>query len=321
MSFWDGYLDVQTTIRQSDARKAFALFQSCVKSASGAGERRVTDPNLCKEISCNPLLAEACRRKGLTWNWPSFSIVLWNFFRGFGRVLMAVLLLPFSIFVSFYARYRLNQMIANMRPLRGSNDQAAPAQKTAADFALNPEIEKEISARSGSKSLTSYGEDQSLSSSYYNPIPHRVTLPECLAKSSAPEALAVAAHECGHAEQRKFLLTKLVCSIAAIGAILVSCVLLFFFPAVAVVLLSVAVTALMAMPLITVFYEVDASKRGLANLIAYEAVASEEDSARAAYALQLAASTYLAGFLLTLVQGLVVLGNARPRPQPEPLSP
>jgi Zn-dependent membrane protease YugP len=318
MPFWDNFLDLQTTLRQGDAREAVVLFGSCVKNALGANGV-VTDPNLCKQITCNPLLAEACRRKELTWNCPSFGTLLWVFFRGAGRVFMAVLLFPCSIFVSFYAQYRLSQIIANQRPLPKSGHQPPPSppsqNQTAGDYVRDKRVQKQICDRSGSESQASCGEDQSLGSCYYSPIPHRVTLPKCVAKSCDPEALAFASHECGHAEQRTFLLVKLVACITAAGAVVVSCILLSCLPNLAGILMLISVSTLLSMPLIAVFYEVDASKRGMANLIAYEAITTEENSARAAYALQLAATTYMAKFLSVLAQGLVVLGKVKPKPQ------
>ncbi|MDR2664411.1 MAG: zinc metallopeptidase [Puniceicoccales bacterium] len=331
MSFWDGYLDFQTTIDQGDVRAAVKSFARCKKNAdkNGAapgGERRVTDSDLCREIWTNPVLREACSREGLDWDWPSFGAVLGNFFRFCGRAVMAVLLFPFSIFVSFYAQYRLNRMIANMRPIKKPGAEAVPDEKkkTANDFLHDPRIQEQIRESSGSFTTNVYGEDQSLNSLYYGPIPHEITIAKCVTKSSDPVAFGMVSHEAGHAEQRIFLLGKIIVSIAAVAGLVVGAILFFFFPAAAIaaiILLAIAGSIMALMPLVTVFYEVDASKRGLANIVRCEVFTSEEDAAQAAYALQLAASTYLAGFLMSTLQLLALYpawDKAKQPPETEP---
>jgi Zn-dependent membrane protease YugP len=127
-----------------------------------------------------------------------------------------------------------------------------------------------------------------------------VTLPKCLARSTDPEALAIASHELGHAEQRIFLLGKIILYVIAPIVLVLGFFLIESAITAATVLCCCALIVLLTAPLVTVLYEVNASKRGLVNLIAYNYINSETAAERAAYALQLAASTYMSGMLTAL---------------------
>ncbi|MDR2668250.1 MAG: zinc metallopeptidase [Puniceicoccales bacterium] len=298
MSFFNSYLLWQTGIDQTDAVEAAELMEKC--KAAAVDGKKVTDPNLCERIYRNGLLGEACKRRGISAAWPSPATVIGNFFHTCLHVIVAVLIFPISFFTSYYAHYRLNQMIENTRKLDDGNGDVDKddCPKTAAEFIRSAEIRNEICRRSGSEPLTSYGPDNSLSSSYYNMFSHRVTVPKCLAKSKSPMALAVAAHECGHAEQRIFLIARLIAYITAIVAASI-CFVLFNFVA-AYAILAIVAVAVVATSIVAALYEINASRRGLANLFAHGYVRGESAAKTATYALQLAALTYISGVMSSI---------------------
>jgi Zn-dependent membrane protease YugP len=114
--------------------------------------------------------------------------------------------------------------------------------------------------------------------------------------------MAIAAHECGHAEQRKFLIAWTVTSlVAAVASLLV----FLFVPFPALILSSLLLfigIIVLVTPLITFAYEVNASQRAIVNLIAYQYLTTGGEAREAAHTLQLAASTYLLNLVIFLFQ-------------------
>jgi Zn-dependent membrane protease YugP len=281
-------------ISQAEAGEAAEILHDERYGAVLKTGAKVTDPVLCKKIHSNSLLREACHRKGIHYDSPGFLFCAACMGRSILDRLCFAFLLPLSIPLSIYAHMKLADLSAELRPLREvSVDGELPAEKFIRDL-----DGREIRRRSGVAELkTSTGETNGLGSCYYSPFFHRVTLPTHIAKSSSPMAKAVVSHECGHAEQRKLLLTVFAVSAAALVVALATTICwsfcIFSFPVVMQVVFVAAVLWLAITPFVTFLYEIDASRRGIANLLAYDHVTKSEDAAQAAHVLQLAACTYL----------------------------
>ncbi|MDR3316657.1 MAG: zinc metallopeptidase [Puniceicoccales bacterium] len=274
----------------------------------------ITDQDLCDEIYSNSILGEVLSRKKIRVGGASFLCHIKNFLTGFARFVAAALLAVFTIPFSFYAEIKISsEIFSNIRARRptfnvGQNMFSGSANKVEqflgkveSDGSITGAIQEEIIKRSGSPCKQSCGEVDGPSSCCYSFFDHRITLPKSIIKSSSVEALSIASHEAGHAEQRKFLIVLFFARIiliaipviVAISGVVITQVLGGFMILVIGLLLSVE--------LARVAVEVNASHRGLCNLIAYGFITAREDAKKATKILQLAAITYVASFVMSLL--------------------
>ncbi|MDR1435934.1 MAG: zinc metallopeptidase [Puniceicoccales bacterium] len=287
-------LTLLTTLDSKAAEIAAELFPKCVDAAKGGG--KITDKHLCEKINGNAILRSACARRKIEYIHASFFASAVKFLLVCLRAFVAAILIPINIIILPLTNYVLDQEMEKLRPLP-SVSAANKGEKTAAAYVSDKRIIGEVTERSGSEPDSSCGPNNGIGSHYYNALAHRITIAECTANSDLPTALAFAAHECGHGEQRIFLLVRsallIICSISA----LVGLAILTVSPIVGTIMLIVGGVALLTAPIALAMCEINASQRGIVNLIAYDYITTRKDAEEASFALQLAATTYLAAIV------------------------
>ncbi|MDR2030518.1 MAG: zinc metallopeptidase [Puniceicoccales bacterium] len=304
----------QTGIRIDEAKEAVATWQTIQTS-----EQTITDKELCKKICGNSLLAEVCRRRGVSWGWSPPWFYPFLCLRWMGRSLLFLLSFPLSLISGIYANFWFMRKMAQLAPITDVEKQAlgddfyrhhANRDKTVVKYL--EEVQREIRARSGSDVTTTIGETDGLASCHYNSWLHIVTLPKRIVDRSTSKTqetkyppaigkdtngrrlfaykLAIAAHECGHAEQRTFIVCWHVGTVVASIAVALLCL---FSPLALFIEVALCIALAIGVPAGQFLYEVNASRRGLANLVGLGYLTTPEEAEMAAHTLHVAASTYL----------------------------
>jgi Zn-dependent membrane protease YugP len=307
MTIFSDILSAQTTIRERDALEAVNFCRD--HGDILAKKTEVSDPDLCRIIHCNSLLQSVLEHFGVKWESPALAERMAHFFRTCGRGILCALVSPLTLFTSCYAAYALHRDLYRMRSVIRIQDE----NKTVRAFLRNADgakIVEKITERSGNPCEITEGETNGLSSCNYATLFHAVSLPRGVLDSALDESFALMAHECGHAEQRKFLLAYLGITVLSILCLPLAAVLFTVSPIIAICLIVPAGLVLATRPIVVAAYEVDASHRAIANLIALdpcgmrEREKSDEDVRaqvqKMVRILQLASTTYIASALISV---------------------
>lgn len=156
---------------------------------------------------------------------------------------------------------------------------------------------------------------------HYDPRTHTVRLSEGVATKKSVAAMAIVAHELGHAQQHEhnsFLITArnvLVPAVRFSPTIAYILILIgFFFNLVGALWLGIAFYALMVVfSVLTLPVEIDASRRGIQLLKESGLVQIEEDERGARSVLTAAATTYIAAAVTAILTLLYYISIARRR--------
>jgi Zn-dependent membrane protease YugP len=152
---------------------------------------------------------------------------------------------------------------------------------------------------------------------HYDPLNKRLVLSSENYHGRSLAALGVAAHECGHAIQHQIAYAPLMWRMASIGAVNFVNPLLMFLPFLsflhiipmywALLGMSVAMGVIMLFSLITLPVEFDASNRAKAILAGMGFIGTPEEMQGVKATLDAAGWTYVAAFLIALIQFLYYL--------------
>ncbi|MDR2677506.1 MAG: zinc metallopeptidase [Puniceicoccales bacterium] len=279
----------------------------------------VTDPAKLERVYPNPLLQKILERKGVQLRGsPGFFFRMRVLFREIGLGLVTLVASPLSIVVGIWAHFKLNEIhyaladISNPKPQEGN--------KTVYEVMQNANSTLgQVAIRAGKPVRIIKGATNDLSACYYDPIEHVVSIPPCIGKTitrsggnhcqtdpdrsyGPPAALAISAHEMGHAEQHKFLKFIHYGSVVITALVLCFCIIAHVFLVSPGLFICIATLAFVIRPIIQFFYERDASIRAIANLIANENITTRQEAIEAVETLQIAASTYLANTAINLLK-------------------
>ncbi|MDR2340974.1 MAG: zinc metallopeptidase [Puniceicoccales bacterium] len=289
--------------------------------------KKITNKNMLERIYSNPLAVEIFKRKGVELaGYPGFFCRVYNFFRGIGLGIICLLMSLLSFFTGIYASYKLTKIQYDLANIDIPRAKDGDGDKTVYDIMRHENLKADRTTESPVSIII--GKTDGLSSCFYDPIHNTVSIPPCIGNMVAKKgdilcktadgkdfgaatALAIAFHEMGHAEQRKFLLfISFAVPVAGIAILILYGLTLAF----ATSTISIAITIALAVttillvltrPIVQFFYERDASVRSIASLMANGHIKTEEEATEAVYALQLAASTYLINTVKSVLEELV----------------
>ncbi|MDR0727597.1 MAG: zinc metallopeptidase [Puniceicoccales bacterium] len=289
--------------------------------------KEVTDSAMVERVYSNPLAIEILKRKGIELRGaPGIYCRILVFFSGVGRGLRCLLMSPLAIVAGIYAHFKLVGIHYNLADI--GNPKAKAGDDTVYDIMNKANLRNgPIFQKTGKRVCIIAGKTNDLSACYYDSLHHVVSIPACIGKTVARQndtpcetvpgkdfgaatALAIAFHEMGHAEQRKFLIFIFFATpIAGIAALTFGLLALIFatstiLAVIAIALVGIAILFAVTEPIIQFFYERDASVRSIANLIANGHITTEKTAKEAVFALQLAASTYLLNTIKSLSERL-----------------
>ena len=190
------------------------------------------------------------------------------------------------------------------------------SQVGASSGATGAEVASAILQRAGIHDVEIFEHDEMLGD-HYDPMNKRLVLSSQNYHGRSLAAIGVAAHECGHAIQHQIAYAPLTWRMASIGAvnfvnpILMFMPLLSFFHLVpwhfALLAMAVAMGVIMLFSLITLPVEFDASNRAKAILQGMGFIGTPEELHGVKSVLDAAGWTYVAAFLVALIQFLYYL--------------
>ncbi|MDR0428501.1 MAG: zinc metallopeptidase [Puniceicoccales bacterium] len=302
MDFWN----YQTNLYRGDAEEAVRVFWNLKNSSTD----RVTSAEVISQITRNSILRDVCKIAGITWELSKkIDDYLIIFFKQLGRILISIIMLPCSVISNFVAGYICKERLLEMRNLMHSRS----GTNTTLGTIVKDHIRSMCGLSSNQRKIKLVeGEKNSADSCYYDPLHDTVSLPKFLLEmeiateeeedSHAAEALAIAFHELGHAEQHKILFVLAIISIA------IAVISTFFF----IEWIGwLCLFFVIAMPVCDYFIERDASRRSIVNLIANRHISNEKQIAKAVTILQYAACSYLCfafkNFIGRVLSGIIVI--------------
>ena len=221
---------------------------------------------------------------------------------------LSILLFVLGFIICMYAQIKISSTYSKYKKVKGS------IEKTGEDVAT------EILKRNGLEDIQVNCIAGNLTD-HYSPAKKEINLSEDVYSRISIASLAVAAHECGHAIQKKEnyafynMRTALVPVVSVINYIgYISLIISLFTGYFQYVEISlIVVFATLVFQLITLPVEFDASKRGKAQLVEMGYLTKEEEVG-VSKVLSAAAFTYVAGVISSLLQVmriLLILGRRR----------
>lgn len=204
--------------------------------------------------------------------------------------------------VSLFAQWRLHRTFARY------------SQLDAVSGLTGAQIARRILERSGILDVTVEAMPGRLID-HFDPTTKRLILSEENFNGTSVASLGVAAHECGHAIQQQQLYAPLQLRMAAVGITNIASQIIWWIPLVAffgrlisfklaIMLMTVAFGVLMLFQLITLPVEFDATARAKRVLADIGALRPGEETDGMNRVLNAAAWTYVAAFIMALVQFL-----------------
>jgi Zn-dependent membrane protease YugP len=190
------------------------------------------------------------------------------------------------------------------------------SQVGASSGATGAEVASAILQRAGIHDVEILEHDEMLGD-HYDPMNKRLVLSSQNYHGRSLAALGVAAHECGHAIQHQIAYAPLTWRMASIGAVNFVNPLLMFLPFLsflhiipfywAMLGMAIAMGVIMLFSLITLPVEFDASNRAKAILQGMGFIGTPEEMHGVKATLDAAGWTYVAAFLIALIQFLYYL--------------
>lgn len=190
------------------------------------------------------------------------------------------------------------------------------SQVGAASGATGAEVAYAILQRAGIQDVEILEHDEMLGD-HYDPTNKRLVLSSQNYHGRSLAALGVAAHECGHAIQHQIAYAPLTWRMASIGAVNFVNPILMFLPFLsilgivqwyyAMLGMAIGMGVIMLFSLITLPVEFDASNRAKAILAGMGFIGTPEEMRGVKATLDAAGWTYVAAFLIALIQFLYYL--------------
>ncbi|MDR1456980.1 MAG: zinc metallopeptidase [Puniceicoccales bacterium] len=301
-------------------RTDYAIKAVEIRSKISDHAREVTDPGLLEDIYNNPIAMDMLKRKNIKLSWPTgFSSqiyrFLYRFFNSICRGTISLLLSPLSLVVGLFASRDMQSAIYSFFDVR--RKKAEKGDVTV--FDVIESTAAQIGKKAKSRPTIVKGPNDP-GAAFYDSVCNIVSIPNGIGKTvvrtgdvlpvtqpwtsfGPPTALAIAFHEMGHAEQRKFLLALLAIKILAIlfSVVFISRLSLPVFLGGGVGLILI-LPAIMVFPIVQFLYERDASERAIVNLIADKHITTKEAAIEAVCLLQAAACTYLMSTVIECIK-------------------